>query len=762
MADSYASQPETDETNNVRALPIAINVGDLTIANPVAPASFHDGEVVPVSFDVKNLGPGTVSPGWYDSVYLSDLPALTGNSVLVGSFYEGVTTLLPNGVLSVSGNITIPSHASLGASYLVFVADSARYKAEGNETNNLAATQVNVLGQSDLSVTGSASPPALKAGDTANVSFTVTNTGSATASGAWTDAVYYSTNSFFDASAVLLASIPHVGQPGVAVGDGYSVLTTVTIPPSSTGGTHHFFFVADIDNALTEADETNNTRTASVAITPLPDLVITNQTAPASGRIGGTIAVSYTVKNTGTADAVAGAYGNGYVFWYDSVYLSDDAVLDPGDTLLDSNPTGSSLSPGGSYINNRSLTIPATGTGSRFLLFVTDATNQIPESGETNNVNAVPITINATDVDLSVTAANSPANATVGDVISVSYTVKNIGATAASAIWYDAIYLSDTPTLTASSLLISAQQRPNTTPLAAGASYANPGVFFLVPTTASPTTKYILVVTDVYNQQGESDEQNVRAIPFTLNVPDLAASQPSAPTTAVAGVPFSVSFTVTNNGPSVGTKAWSDAVYISSSPTFDGNATRVSTVFESAQTPLGVGGSYTALLNVTLDRTTVGPRYLFLVADAFTQSGDVIRGNNVVSMPIDVRAPDLKVTAASASTTSASVSGQVQVSWTVTNQGNAAGPATWSDKIYLSDKPTFDFSATSIASLSRPTQTPLAVGDSYSLALSVTIPPTSKTGIATCSSSLTATMRSSKGTRPTTPTHSRSPSAPRT
>ena len=58
------------------------------------------------------------------------------------------------------------------------------------------------------------------------------------------------------------------------------------------------------------------------------------------------------------------------------------------------------------------------------------------------------------------------------------------------------IYLSDAPTLVASSTLITTLPRPGQTPLAGGASYSVANIYFAVPQDAPSTTQYLLFVTD--------------------------------------------------------------------------------------------------------------------------------------------------------------------------------------------------------------------------------------------------------------------------
>src|SRR5207302_1598095 len=130
--------------------------------------------------------------------------------------------------------------------------------------------------------------------------------------------------------------------------------------------------------------------------------------------------VSYTVQNQGTATTAT--------TWTDRFYLSADQNFDNGDLLLGSEPISAQLplAPNGTYTVNRTLTIPNNASlNSQYLLFVTDATGQQPESNENNNVKFLAFTVGAPD--LTITATLAPATAAVAETIPVSWTVKNQG-----------------------------------------------------------------------------------------------------------------------------------------------------------------------------------------------------------------------------------------------------------------------------------------------------------------------------------------------
>ena len=88
------------------------------------------------------------------------------------------------------------------------------------------------------------------------ISFDVKNTGTATANASeWYDAVYYSTHSSFDSSAVFLTSIYHDNSsPPLAGGDVSNVSTDIGI---NVAGSYYLYFVANYDAANTTQGESN-------------------------------------------------------------------------------------------------------------------------------------------------------------------------------------------------------------------------------------------------------------------------------------------------------------------------------------------------------------------------------------------------------------------------------------------------------------------------------------------------------------------------
>ena len=92
----------------------------------------------------------------------------------------------------------------------------------------------------------------------------------------------------------------------------------------------------------------------------------------------------------------------------------------------------SPLAAGAEYTQTQTVTIPDVGGGTFYLLFVADSYGYQGETDETNNVKAAA-SISLSAPDLTVTAATAPATAVLGQAVDVSWTVKNVGSTAAPA-----------------------------------------------------------------------------------------------------------------------------------------------------------------------------------------------------------------------------------------------------------------------------------------------------------------------------------------
>ena len=134
-------------------------------------------------------------------------------------------------------------------------------------------------------------------------------------------------------------------------------------------------------------------KTCTAAFNKKPDLSVTNLGAPASTGAGLTITVTDTTKNLTGGPAFPGTSNT--KFW-----LSADAVLGGGDTLLGARPVPS-LNAGIASAGSTSVVIPAgTAPGSYFLIANADGDGSVPESNENNNMRTKTLTVNGPDLSV--------------------------------------------------------------------------------------------------------------------------------------------------------------------------------------------------------------------------------------------------------------------------------------------------------------------------------------------------------------------------
>ena len=118
-----------------------------------------------------------------------------------------------------------------------------------------------------------------------------------------------------------------------------------------------------------------------------PNLQISAVTVPGSFAPLDKINLSWQVLNAGPGDADNN--------WTDSVYLSATNVLDVTATKLGDFASVNPLLAFATYTQNQSVAVPRVPAGNYYIIIQTDSTNVVPETNETDNTVAVPVTVTA-------------------------------------------------------------------------------------------------------------------------------------------------------------------------------------------------------------------------------------------------------------------------------------------------------------------------------------------------------------------------------
>ena len=725
-------QGETDETNNIvaRAVTIRLPQVDLTVTQATAPDSAPPSAYINVSWSVTNQGAEATSvPYWYDGVYLSD-DALFGDDMWLTSYEASVPVAAGAGYDVTDLSVRIPSYAKPGAKYLLIVADAYNDQPEVNEDNNVYVLPITVEGP-DLELTTATAPAAANLGQQISIGWTVTNIGQAGVTTYWRDRVYLSEDPEYDVDDVRLREITR--PTSLTPGASYEVSYNVTLPRSTVrAGTFYLLFITDDDGAVGEMDETNNLVAAPLELGG-PDLAVTDGSVdPVSGAVGNSFHVSMTVQNVGSMAALGSTsyQGNG---WYDALYLSPDTVPDGTDTkLFEQWAIGQApLGAGASYVIERDVTVPKTAPGGAFyLLFVTDSNaDKQGETGEANNILAVPISLAAPD--LVFVSADAPTSAVVGEAVPVSWTVANQGSAEADAYWWDYVFVSTDTVFDAQDVQAAYVSSSDLTPVAVDDGYTRSRDVTIPKVTAGDY--YLLFYIDRNNAQGELSEQNnVGAVPISIYTPDLALTDAVAPDTGVANASLEIGWTVTNVGAVAAPADWYDSVYLSADEVVDSADRQLVRVSEASRSPLGPGDGYTETRTVTIPGAAgTGAFYLIFCTDRYDYygpsstynnlQGETDEGNNALALPITLTAPDLELTSATAPSW-AVVNDVIEVTYIVTNVGVPPAEANWYDRVLLSDDEAVSTGDRTLATQWVDDQTPLVPGAAYQMTLQVTIP----------------------------------------
>ena len=740
------------EADNVAEDPSLFDVtptpyADLTVTAVNVPAAAESDQSMHVSWTIANEGIAVTNSGeWNDSVFLASDAAGTHIVAFLGNFvHDGP---LPVGADYIrSADVAVP--AGLAGNYYLVVETGGPYQFLNtlSDVGVSGPISLSPAPTPDLAVGAIVGPTQAVAGGTVDVSWTVTNTGTGDATGSWIDRVELTPVG--GGAAIVLGSFTHAQE--LDAGLFYTRTEQLTLP-TDLQGLYRITVITDVAGAVYEAGQTaNNTASSTsaiqVSLPARPDLEVESIDVPTTLQAGAAESLSFVVVNQGPAAATGQ--------WTDDVYLSLDDTISGDDTLVGAVTNGSALLPGQSYQSDLSFTVPQAAAGSYFVIVETDAGNVVDEiPNEDNNTLAAPITISAAPrPDLVAEDVIVPSQAFDGSTVTVTFTVANLGlGPTDAASWTDTLWLDvdrKLPTPSVGDVLLGSVVHNGS--LAVGSSY---DVTMTVTLPQHISGQYYLTpYADAFDQVLETtldantnpddpteiDNDNFKAAPISVllsSPPDLVVTSVVAPSAAVAGTPYTVQWTVQNQGAAATEDSiLFDKIYLSQTPTLDltQHPTLLATVRHDGI--LAPGASYTATTTIDLSPADFG---LYVLVDANT-GGSIdefdfqlptyegpFTDNNVRSAPsVVTNAPaDLRVTNVSADATGFS-GDPVNVSWTVTNFGAPvwSGTEFWYDDVYVSTDATFVLNrATYLGSYLEPNDGSLVTGGHYTQNQQITLP----------------------------------------
>ncbi len=374
---------------------------------------------------------------------------------------------------------------------------------------------------------------------------------------------------------------------------------------------------------VTNAAGSVTSAVATLTVQPVADLVITDVTNPTNAFATQPATFTWRSLNQGAQTATAP--------WIETIGLSTSPDGSSPFTIASTNVT-SSLIAGQSVVRAQSVILPGGLDGIYYVVFTTDAANQVVELDyETNNVtvSSVPITIHSPDLrPVSISATGS---AQLGQAIPVSWVDTNASASPAFSTWNDQVYLSPISNSLSSASFLATYAVTNV-PLTNGASLTN-GTTVTLPSPANLSAgSYFLVVdVDAGNAVAETNENNnLLSVPITLAqppLPDLMVTGVAAPTNATPGTTVAISWGITNAGAVAVSNSWSETVFLATNSSGAGAAEVITFSFTNALPP---GGSLirSAMMPVPID-SSIGSNWFEVEVDTFNDIVEANESNNV-------------------------------------------------------------------------------------------------------------------------------------
>ncbi|MDZ8081864.1 MAG: CARDB domain-containing protein [Nostoc sp. DcaGUA01] len=586
---------------------------DLIIQNAINPSVGSVGGSLEVSYQVKNQGTGSSASYHQTKFYLSTNTTLSNDDTYLDSDYF-FSSIAAGAYSASTTTINISNSIAVGNYYLLYQADGNNNIAETNESNNIVSKAISIK-KADLIIQNAINPSVGSVGGSLEVSYQVKNQGTGSSASYHQTKFYLSTNTTLSNDDTYLDSDYFFSS--IAAGAYSASTTTINISNSIAVGNYYLLYQADGNNNIAETNESNNIVSKAISIKKA-DLIIQNAINPSVGSVGGSLEVSYQVKNQGVGSA-------GYN--QTKFYLSTNTTLSNDDIYLDSDY----LSPiaAGAYdaVTSTINISNSIATGNYYLLYQADGNKNIAESNENNNIVAKAIAIKK--ADLIIQNAINPSVGTVGENIEVSYQVKNQGAGSAG---YNQtkFYLSTNTTLSSDDTYLGYDFF---SPIAAG-TYSAITSTINISNSIAIGNYYLLYQADGNNDIAESNEtNNIVAKGISIKKADLIIPNAVNSTSGLTGGNIQISYQVKNQG--AGNAGYSyTKLYLSK----DQILTNEDILLNSEYTSSIASGSYSSeTFSIQISKTIAGGSYYILYqADGSNNIAESNETNNIVAKAITI------------------------------------------------------------------------------------------------------------------------------
>lgn len=747
----YIQVPPLADIQVPHVVAVVNNDGAGLIPSPVTSAglasssAFYSGKNVKVTATITNAGGADIGETSISNVlYISDTPDLTGKVRRLSS--HNVSLMLDAGESTTDEFIATIPYEWYGDTYFVVDVDvnDAVYELANTANNKGSSDLINTLltPGADFEPYNLTVPGVVSSGKSFDVSYSVRNIGPGIPfSNSWNDKVYISTKSTgLDNTARLIGQRVHqAGFKTIALdghldasdfqyeGDNYSATCSANVS-DLPAGTYYIYLHVDADDAVLEYDGEDNNVIVSEAIElNVPDLVVELvSVSEQTMSTGSKVAVSWRLKNVGTADIQNASVTDGF-YASRSSNTAEDISLGTATNLV-------SIVAGGEKVLRTNITIPKDSrlNGTCYLYVRTNIGNTVKETLMSNNTSLSvsgqfvyaedPADASVDGTNLTVHSLQARSMVSPGESISISYSVKNTGSVIIDREVGQELFISRKSDLDASAKLLTPSSPPPTlTGLQAGA-IVNAQVSAILPADLQGGQYYLFVAVNRNKSLVEKrtdDNQEKTPIYISGNLPNLVVGDLHVPATVMTSEQVEVSWTLTNAG------SWSANgiacdVYLSSNSTLDATDRRIESSV-SGQLPIGASEQMRAMIELADD--VVGTRYLIVKANTDGIEELASEDNQVSKSFMSQQSPLPDLTISGLVADENWHSGQsINVKATVKNQGESeTRKDKWTDVFYLSESYTLDI-GNAIMVGSKTHVGKLMTDESYQLSADLNVP----------------------------------------
>ncbi len=517
---------------------------DLALTKTAFPNPIAAGETLTYTLVVTNRGPSVAT-----GVQLSDTLPTTATFGSASSTH-GTCTGTANiscalGTLAVdeSAVVTIVvTPTQLGTLVNDAAVSATTPAADRTPANNTASVSVPVTLRTDVGVAMSAAPEPVIAGETVTFTVVATNYGPSTATGVTVSDVLPAALTFSGGSAGCSAT----GQTVVctlgdlAAGNSASATIQADVSAAVTGTIVN---TATVSAAEFDENTGNNVTSTVSTVATVADLQLTLTDTPDPNYAGGTIAYTLSVLNAGPSDAQG-------VVITETVPLDFSVTSAPNCTVNGQTVTCNigTLPAGGTVNRLVSAAIALSADGTFTATAGVSSTTADPAAA--NNVAAETTTV-IPGADLAISLTDAPDPVTAGETLAYTLVASNLGAYPASAVTMvftlplNTVFLAADTGCAAAGGIVTCDIGS-----LAGGSMATKQVSVTVDAAASGTLNGTAALSGG-EFDPEPDNNTAAETTAVTAAADLALAAVGTPQTVQTNEVFSVTFVITNAGPSV-------------------------------------------------------------------------------------------------------------------------------------------------------------------------------------------------------------------